>query len=122
MSEPLPPTVPDPDLVATRPAVDGTPAQIIGAYRLLQKVGEGGMGEVWMAEQATPRRHVAIKIIKAGMDTAHVVARFEAERHALALMDHPAIATVFDGGATAAGRPYFAMDGSWRSSLSCAAA
>jgi non-specific serine/threonine protein kinase/serine/threonine-protein kinase len=83
---------------------------MFGAYRLLQKIGEGGMGEVWMAEQATPRRHVAIKIIKAGMDTARVVARFEAERHALALMDHPAIATVFDGGATAEGRPYFAME------------
>ena len=83
---------------------------MIGSYRLLQKVGEGGMGEVWMAEQTTPRRQVAIKIIKAGMDTARVVARFEAERHALALMDHPAIATVFDGGATAEGRPYFAME------------
>jgi tetratricopeptide (TPR) repeat protein len=69
------------------------------------------MGEVWMAEQARPmQRLVAVKIIKAGMDTASVVARFEAERQALALMDHPAIATVFDGGATAEGRPYFAME------------
>jgi non-specific serine/threonine protein kinase/serine/threonine-protein kinase len=69
------------------------------------------MGEVWMAEQTTPmRRLVAVKIIKAGMDTARVIARFEAERQALALMDHPAIATVFDGGATAEGRPYFAME------------
>ena len=68
------------------------------------------MGEVWMAEQVTPRRQVAVKIIKAGMDTARVVARFEAERQALALMDHPAIATVFNGGATAEGRPYFAME------------
>ena len=112
MSEPLPPTVPDPDRNLTRTGLSGGNAsgQMIGSYRLLQKVGEGGMGEVWMAEQATPRRQVAIKIIKAGMDTARVVARFEAERHALALMDHPAIATVFDGGATGEGRPYFAME------------
>ena len=82
-----------------------------GCYRLLQKVGEGGMGEVWLAEQTRPvHRQVALKIIKAGMDTAQVVARFEAERQALALMDHPAIATVFDGGATPEGRPYFAME------------
>jgi eukaryotic-like serine/threonine-protein kinase len=83
----------------------------LGPYRLLQRVGEGGMGEVWLAEQSAPvRRQVAIKIVKAGMDTAHVVARFEAERQALALMDHPAIAKVFDAGATPEGRPYFAME------------
>jgi serine/threonine protein kinase/tetratricopeptide (TPR) repeat protein len=83
----------------------------IGPYRLLQKIGEGGMGQVWLAEQTAPvRRHVALKIIKAGMDSAMVVARFEAERQALALMDHPAIAKVFDAGTTQQGRPYFAME------------
>jgi non-specific serine/threonine protein kinase/serine/threonine-protein kinase len=85
--------------------------ETIGPYRLLQRVGEGGMGEVWLAEQTRPvHRQVALKIIKAGMDTAHVVARFEAERQALAVMDHPAIARVFDGGATPHGRPYFVME------------
>jgi serine/threonine protein kinase/tetratricopeptide (TPR) repeat protein len=89
--------------------VPGT--QTIGAYRLLERVGEGGMGEVWLAEQTQPiHRQVALKVIKAGMDTAQVVARFEAERQALALMDHPAIAKVFDAGATPEGRPYFAME------------
>src|SRR5512139_211058 len=82
-----------------------------GRYRLLQRIGEGGMGEVWLAEQTEPvRRQVALKVIKAGMDSAQVVARFEAERQALALMDHPTIATVFDGGTTPQGRPYFAME------------
>jgi eukaryotic-like serine/threonine-protein kinase len=83
----------------------------IGPYRLLQLIGEGGMGEVWLAEQLEPiRRKVAIKIIKAGMDTKQVVARFESERQALALMDHPAIARVLDGGSTSEGRPYFVME------------
>ena len=68
------------------------------------------MGEVWLAEQIEPRRRVAIKVIKAGMDTKQVVARFESERQALALMDHPAIAKVFDGGSTPEGRPYFVME------------
>jgi eukaryotic-like serine/threonine-protein kinase len=82
-----------------------------GDFRLLQRLGEGGMGEVWLAEQTQPiRRQVALKVIKAGMDSAHVIARFEAERQALALMDHPAIATVFDGGTTPQGRPYFVME------------
>jgi tetratricopeptide (TPR) repeat protein len=82
-----------------------------GRYRLLQRVGEGGMGEVWLAEQTQPvRRQVALKVIKAGMDSAQVIARFEAERQALALMDHPAIARVFDGGTTPEARPYFAME------------
>ena len=86
-------------------------AQTIGPYRLLEPIGEGGMGEVWLAEQSKPvRRKVALKIIKAGMDTAQVVARFEAERQAVAMMDHPAIARVFEAGATAEGRPYFAME------------
>lgn len=83
---------------------------VIGAYHLLELLGEGGMGEVWLAEQKQPvRRRVALKLIKAGMDTREVVARFESERQALALMDHPAIAEVFDGGSTPAGRPYFVM-------------
>ncbi len=82
-----------------------------GRYRLVQRLGEGGMGEVWLAEQTDPvHRPVALKVIKAGMDSAQVVARFEAERQALALMDHPAIAKVFDGGTTPQGRPYFAME------------
>jgi eukaryotic-like serine/threonine-protein kinase len=80
-------------------------------YKLLQKIGEGGMGVVYMAEQEEPvRRRVALKIIKLGMDTKQVVARFEAERQALALMDHPNIAKVLDGGATDTGRPYFVME------------
>jgi serine/threonine protein kinase/tetratricopeptide (TPR) repeat protein len=83
----------------------------IGPYKLLQKIGEGGMGVVWMAEQQEPvRRKVALKVIKAGMDSAQVVARFEAERQALALMDHPNIAKVLDAGATSTGRPYFVME------------
>ncbi len=83
----------------------------IGRYKLLEKVGEGGFGVVWMAEQQEPvRRRVALKIIKLGMDTKEVVARFEAERQALAMMEHPNIARVFDGGATEAGRPYFVME------------
>ncbi len=86
-------------------------ASSFGRYLHLQRLGEGGMGEIWLAEQTEPvRRQVALKVIKAGMDSAHVIARFEAERQALALMDHPAIATVFDGGTTPQGRPYFAME------------
>jgi non-specific serine/threonine protein kinase/serine/threonine-protein kinase len=89
----------------------GTAAEWIGAYRLLQKIGEGGMGAVWLAEQSEPiKRRVAVKLIKAGMDTKQVIARFEAERQALALMDHPAIAKVFDAGATPLGLPYFVME------------
>jgi len=83
----------------------------IGPYRLLQLIGEGGFGAVYMAEQREPiRRKVALKIIKLGMDTRQVIARFEAERQALALMDHPNIARVLDAGATASGRPYFVME------------
>ena len=104
--------VPPVDADATKPQPETHhPSRTIGPYRLLQRVGEGGMGEVWLAEQTHPvRRQVALKVIKAGMDTAQVVARFEAERQALALMDHPAIATVYDGGSTPEGRPYFAME------------
>jgi serine/threonine protein kinase/WD40 repeat protein len=87
------------------------PGTGIGPYKLLEQIGEGGMGVVYMAEQTTPvRRRVALKIIKPGMDTRQVIARFEAERQALALMDHPSIARVFDAGATAAGRSYFVME------------
>jgi serine/threonine protein kinase/WD40 repeat protein len=84
---------------------------MIGRYKLLQRIGEGGFGVVYMAEQEEPvRRRVALKIIKLGMDTKEVVARFDAERQALAMMDHPNIAHVFDGGATDTGRPYFVME------------
>jgi len=84
---------------------------MIGRYRLLQQIGEGGFGLVFMAEQQEPvRRMVALKILKAGMDSREVTARFEAERQALALMDHPNIARVLDGGTTPSGRPYFVMD------------
>jgi serine/threonine protein kinase len=87
------------------------PGEIIGPYKLLQVIGEGGFGTVFMAEQQKPVvRKVALKIIKLGMDTRQVVARFEQERQALALMDHPNIAKVFDGGATDSGRPYFVME------------
>ncbi len=93
------------DFLAERPGV------MIGRYKLLEKIGEGGFGDVWMAEQEEPvRRRVALKIIKVGMDTKEVVARFEAERQALAMMNHPNIARVFDGGATDSGRPYFVME------------
>jgi serine/threonine protein kinase/WD40 repeat protein len=85
--------------------------RMIGRYRLLERIGEGGFGEVWMAEQREPvKRRVALKIIKAGMVSDQAVARFEAERQALALMDHPNIARVFDGGTTEIGRPYFVME------------
>lgn len=87
------------------------PGSVIGPYKLLEQIGEGGMGLVLMAEQSEPiRRHVALKIIKPGMDSRQVVARFEAERQALALMEHPNIARVLDGGSTAGGRPYFVME------------
>ncbi|HEY5909525.1 MAG TPA: serine/threonine-protein kinase [Verrucomicrobiae bacterium] len=94
---------------ALQPEIPET--QCIGAYKLLQKLGEGGCGVVYMAEQEHPiRRRVALKIIKLGMDTKNVIARFEAERQALALMDHPNIARVLDAGATETGRPYFVME------------
>ncbi len=87
------------------------PGTIIGSYKLLEQIGEGGFGVVFMAEQTQPvRRKVALKVLKPGMDTRQVVARFEAERQALALMDHPNIARVLDGGQTSSGRPYFVMD------------
>ncbi|HZJ16998.1 MAG TPA: serine/threonine-protein kinase, partial [Chthoniobacteraceae bacterium] len=83
----------------------------IGPYKLLQQIGEGGFGVVWMAEQEQPvQRRVALKIIKLGMDTEEVIARFEQERQALAMMEHPNIAKVFDAGATPTGRPFFVME------------
>jgi serine/threonine protein kinase/WD40 repeat protein len=93
------------------PFPEEKPHDRIGRYRLLEKIGEGGCGVVWMADQEEPvRRRVALKVIKLGMDTKEVIARFEAERQALALMDHPHIAKVLDAGATATGRPYFVME------------
>jgi serine/threonine protein kinase/WD40 repeat protein len=84
---------------------------VIGPYKLVEQIGEGGMGTVWMAQQSEPvKRLVALKVIKPGMDSRQVIARFEAERQALALTDHPNIARVLDGGTTDAGRPYFVMD------------
>ncbi len=84
---------------------------IAGRYKLLEAIGEGGMGTVWVAEQTQPvRRKVALKLIKAGMDSKSVLVRFEAERQALAVMDHPNIAKVLDGGLTETGRPFFVME------------
>src|SRR5205807_6431761 len=83
----------------------------IGRYKLREQIGEGGCGIVYVAEQEEPvRRRVALKVIKLGMDTRNVIARFEAERQALAMMDHPNIARVLDAGATETGRPYFVME------------
>ena len=102
-----PRTAPAPDAGAAAEQ----PGSTIGRYRLIHEVGQGGMGIVYMAEQIEPvQRQVALKIIKPGMDTQHVIARFEAERQALALMDHPNIAHVLDAGTTEAGRPYFVME------------
>jgi serine/threonine protein kinase/tetratricopeptide (TPR) repeat protein len=104
------PTGSDHSTPTTATPVEG-PGTVIGPYRLLEQIGEGGMGVIYVAEQTHPvRRRVALKIIKPGMDTRQVIARFEAERQALALMDHPNIARVLDAGTTAAGRPYFVME------------
>jgi serine/threonine protein kinase len=107
------------DSLVAGPAVDGgrtevesqqAPAPMLGRYKLLEKIGEGGFGEVWMAEQREPvKRRVALKIIKPGMDSRQIVARFEAERQALAMMDHANIARIFDADVTR-GRPYFVME------------
>jgi serine/threonine protein kinase len=84
---------------------------VIGPYKLMEQIGQGGFGLVFVADQEKPvRRRVALKVIKPGMDTREVIARFEAERQALALMDHPNIARVLDAGATDSGRPYFVME------------
>src|SRR5947207_7419417 len=93
------------------PPISERPGDKVGRYKLLQQIGEGGCGVVYMAEQTEPvERRVALKIIKLGMDTKEVIARFEAERQALAMMDHPNIAKVLDGGATDTGRPFFVME------------
>ena len=107
-------------LDAAPPGLEGTvdlsevserPGTVIGPYKLLQQIGEGGMGTVYMAEQSRPvRRKVAVKVVKQGMDSRHVIARFEAERQALALMDHANIARVIDAGTADSGRPYFVME------------
>ncbi len=97
--------------VARNPPDEVEIGTCIGRYKLLEKVGEGGFGAVYVAEQRDPvKRRVALKIIKLGMDSKQVVARFEAERQALALMEHPNIAKVLDGGTTETGRPYFVME------------
>ncbi|TWU41021.1 serine/threonine protein kinase [Novipirellula artificiosorum] len=105
--------------VGSPPGLEGTSATLlseaagdkIGPYELLQRIGEGGFGEVFMAQQTSPvRRKVALKVIKPGMDTKEVVSRFQAERQALAIMDHPNIAKVLDAGQTVTGRPYFVME------------
>jgi serine/threonine protein kinase/WD40 repeat protein len=100
-----------PGLTAADELISERPGEVIGRYKLLEQIGEGGFGVVFMAEQQQPvRRKVALKILKPGMDTKQVVGRFETERQALAIMDHPCIAKVFDGGATPSGRPYFVME------------
>jgi len=101
----------DPDVTLDESPLVERPGTVIGRYKLLEQIGEGGFGVVYMAEQTKPiKRRVALKVVKPGMDTKQVIARFETERQALALLDHPNIAKVFDAGATEAGRPYFAME------------
>src|SRR5262249_11337049 len=100
-----------PSATANITPIAEAPGTQIGPYKLLQQIGEGGMGVVFMAEQMHPvRRTVALKIIKPGMDTLQIIARFEAERQALALMDHSNIARVLDAGTTETNRPYFVME------------
>src|SRR5262245_18840194 len=96
---------------AFEPPEVGPGMAVAGRYKVLERIGEGGMGTVFLAEQTQPvRRQVALKVLKPGMDSKQVVAQFEAERQALALMDHPNIARVFDAGATDQGRPFFVME------------
>ncbi|MCA9190109.1 MAG: serine/threonine protein kinase [Planctomycetales bacterium] len=107
------PTLDHPDIAETLNAPSGIerPGTVIGPYKLLEQIGEGGFGTVFMAQQDAPiRRRVALKILKPGMDTKQVIARFESERQALALMDHPNIARVIDAGSTTSGRPFFVME------------
>src|SRR5438445_10001309 len=110
MEQPAVAEVPEPAAPSQSAIAEG-PGTVIGRYKLLEQIGKGGMGVVFMAEQQQPvRRLVALKIVKPGMDSRQVVARFEAERQALALMEHPNIAHVLDGGETASGRPFFVME------------
>jgi serine/threonine protein kinase len=103
--------LPDKEPVTTNLPARECPGMVIGPYKLLEQIGEGGMGTVWMAEQTEPlQRRVAVKVVKEGMDSRQVLARFEAERQALALMEHPNIARVLDAGRTQSGRPYFVME------------
>lgn len=107
------PTLNPPGLMETCNQSNGSegPGTVIGPYKLLEQIGEGGFGIVYMAQQSAPiHRRVALKIIKAGMDTKQVIARFESERQALAVLEHPNIARVIDGGSTQSGRPYFVME------------
>src|SRR5436305_8578759 len=105
-----PAPAPHPVATADEPVGEG-PGTVIGPYKLMEQIGEGGFGLVFVAEQQHPvRRRVALKLIKPGMDSAQVIARFEQERQALAMMDHPHIAKVLDAGTTAAGRPFFVME------------
>ena len=107
----LKPTIAPASVTLDHGPISERPGERIGPFKLLQQIGEGGMGVVYMAEQEHPvRRKVALKIIKPGMDSNQVVARFEAERQALAMMDHTNIARVFDAGTTESGRPYFVME------------
>src|SRR5262245_33970238 len=100
-----------PAVTAGHPGACEAPGAVVGPDKLLEVIGAGGMGTVYLAEQQHPvRRKVAVKLIKPGMDSKAVLARFEAERQALALMDHPNIAKVLDAGATPDGRPYFVME------------
>jgi hypothetical protein len=111
LNRPVAPSVGDSVEHTTDHAGEQPGTVIAGRYKLLEEIGEGGMGTVWVAEQTQPvRRKVAVKLVKAGMDSRHVLSRFEAERQALALMDHPNIAKVLDGGATDGGRPFFVME------------
>src|SRR5262249_21244076 len=106
----LEPPAPEPAATADEPARE-RPGAVIGPYKLLEQIGEGGFGVVFLAEQTRPvQRQGALQGIQAGMDSRQVIARFEAERQALALMDHANIARVFDAGATASGLPYFVME------------
>src|SRR5436309_1751107 len=107
---PSPPQSPSPQQAGVAARAHRDP-EYIGLYRILERIGEGGMGVIYKAEQREPvRRIVALKVIKLGMDTREVVARFEAERQALALMSHPNVAKVFEAGITEQGRPFFAME------------
>jgi serine/threonine protein kinase len=110
LEPPIPAKATEPTIVISAPLIE-KPGDVIGRYKIREKIGDGGCGAVYVAEQAEPvRRRVALKIIKLGMDTRSVIARFEAERQALAMMDHPNIAKVLDAGTTETGRPFFVME------------